>query len=184
MISNAAICDFHSPARREGKIQTMRSRTSVSEIGLGELPGISQNGRRQARLAARLRAHHPMHHGWTIFFWMSTASSNKKMPPRAIPLFGAQRSSQTWHAAFPSTYTFSQYVHTLSEWRQTSAQGSAVPRPSRFVPKLVDSAKTTESKMALKFATWCLHCRMVRAATHEKVSAAMLLLPVSMQQPI
>ena len=24
----------------------------------------------------------------------------------AIPLVGAQRSSQTWHAAFPSTYTF------------------------------------------------------------------------------
>jgi len=42
----------------------MRSRTSVSEIGLGEWPGISQNGRRQARLAARMRAHHPMHHGW------------------------------------------------------------------------------------------------------------------------
>ena len=29
---------------------------------------------------------------------------------------------------------------------------ATVPRPSRFVPKLVDSAKTTESKMALKFA--------------------------------
>ena len=30
----------------------------------------------------------------------------KWLPLGAIPLFGAQRSSQTWHAAFPSTYTF------------------------------------------------------------------------------
>ena len=54
----------------------------------------------------------------------------------------------------------------------------------RFVPKLVDSAKITESKMALKIrapgvrtAAWC-------EPPLKKVSAAMLLLPVSMQQPI
>ena len=79
--SNAAICDFHSPARREGKIQTMRSRKSVSEIGLGEWPAISQNGRRQAP-PARLRAHHPcimVGRAGRRKFWMSTAFSNKKM---------------------------------------------------------------------------------------------------------
>ena len=38
----------------KGKIQTMRSRTSVSEIGLGEWPGISQNGRLGAAHARRV----------------------------------------------------------------------------------------------------------------------------------
>ena len=103
----------------------------------------------------------------------------KWLPLGAIPLFGAQRSSQTWHAAFPSTYTFRMEAQTQRRARL------AVLRPSRFVPKLVDSAKTTRNrKWLLNSRTWRPHCRMVRAATHEKVSAAMLLLPVSMQQPI
>ena len=53
----------------------------------------------------------------------------------AIPLVGAQRSSQAGPAAFPSTYTFRMEAQTQRRARL------AVLRPSRFVPKLVDSAK-------------------------------------------
>ena len=94
----------------KGKIQTMRSRTSVSEIGLGEWPGISQNGRRQAPPA---RCVPTIHAPWLGAqdeenFGCRQPFLIRKWPRLgAIPLFGAQRSSQTWHAAaFPSTYTF------------------------------------------------------------------------------
>ena len=107
---DAAICDFHSPARREEKIQTMRSRTSVSEIGLGEWPGISQKWAPPG--AARALRAHAIHAPWLGAqdeenFGRRQPFLIRKWPLLgAIPLFGAQRSSQTWHAAFPSTYTF------------------------------------------------------------------------------
>ena len=82
---DAAICDFHSPARREEKIQTMRSRTSASEMCPPSMVG--RAGRR------KFGCRQP----FLIRKWLHLG---------AIPLFGAQRSSQTWHAAFPSTYTF------------------------------------------------------------------------------
>ena len=62
----------------------------------------------------------------------------------AIPLVGAQRSSQTWHAAFPSTYTFRMEAQT-----QRRAQTKC---KSICTTKLVDSAKTAEPKMAFNFA--------------------------------
>ena len=37
---------------------------------------------------------------------------------------------------------------------------------------------------SLRDMAFASHCHMVRAATHEKVSAAMLLLSASMQHPI
>ena len=81
---------------------------------------------------------------------------------------------------------------TLSEWRQTQRraqlwcpdQVDLYQKLVTVICELVDSAKTMESKWLLNSRTWCPHCRMVRAATHEKVSAAILLLSASMQHPI
>ena len=121
---DAAICDFHSPARREEKIQTMRSRTSVSEMCPPSMVGRAGRGKFGCRQPFLIRK-------WLLL--------------GAIPLFGAQRSSQTWHAAFPSTYTFRMEANL-------SAGLSCAQTKSICTIKLVDSAKTTESKMALKFA--------------------------------
>ena len=62
----------------------------------------------------------------------------------AIPLVGAQRSSQAGPAAFPSTYTFRMEAQT-----QRRAQTKC---KSICTTKLVDSAKTAEPKMAFNFA--------------------------------
>ena len=115
---------------------------SDSEIRLGEWQTFQKNGAAGARCvptmvgrAARkiLRSRQPFLIGkWPLL--------------GAIPLVGAQRSSQAGPAAFP--------LRTLSEWRLKRSAGLR-PSASRFVPNSKvgrQGAKTAEPKMAFNFA--------------------------------
>ena len=117
----------------------MRSRTSVSESRLGEWQMFQKMGAAGAPRFVPTMVHGAWF-GQRGKFWMSTAFS-RKMASSAPYRFSAHSRVRSLTCCLPF-YTF----------RMEAAPGSAVPRPSRFVPKLVDSAKTTESKMALKFA--------------------------------
>ena len=87
---------------------------------------------------------------------MSTAFSNRKMASSAPYRFSAHSRVRSLTCCLPF-YTF----------RMEAAPGSAVPRQVDLsVPK------PRNRKWLLNSRTWYPHCRMVRAATHEKVSAA------------
>ena len=76
----------------------------------------------------------------------SAAFSNRKMAsPRRHPYRLSAHSGVRKPDLLPSL------LRTLSEWRLKRSAGLR-PSASRFVPKLVDSAKTAEPKMAFNFA--------------------------------
>ena len=108
---------------------------------------------------------------------MSTAFSNRKMASSAPYRFSAHSRVRSLTCCLPF-YTFRMEANTT--------QGSAVSAQTKSICTKVgrQCQNTPYSKWLLNSRTWCPHCRMVRAATHEKVSAAMLLLSASMQHPI
>ena len=112
----------------------MRSRTNVSEIGLGEWPGISQNGRRQAPPA---RCVPTIHAPWSMVgragrgkFWHSVAFGGRKtaLKKRSAPQCGGR----------PSPLRFCRRVRAQGVARGQSALGdcrSAITPASQTEPE-------------------------------------------------